>query len=792
MAGIGSYDVDGWTDLVPSVGSRILYVSSSTGDNSYNGLYPVHTGGLNGPKRTIRENTEAGGAYNQLRDENPDWLCLLCGDTFTENGATGGITWELGGLSASEPMVMTSYRMDGETVVYHEGTRPILNDTSIIHNNNAAPVVNHDLCFVNLEFKGNAGTGTAFQWSGSILNILIEGCLIYDWNILGDFASGNKFATLGMATPTNIYFRRNVCHSGYGMGWMFSNHNGLLIEENLFDLCGVLADGAPHNTLHDVYTQKIRNLTARKNIFARAGNFGLKMSADFIAGNSHGDYTDFVVENNLFYNAGISNDWSGRLAPPPLIKFPIESNVSSTIDPDATAFAGSVTSGSISSVQTTNGTFHLLEDTANVIDIVYGWDMWFDSAVSPDQWLDEGRVATGVVIACYLQGSGDEMKVKAWNFDTESWDTIGTLTGADTTTVVTQTLSLTSDHTGPLDDAHEGKVYIRLTTDSTTPSVLALDQLTLTADPAYTHKDGLVKDNVFTMAGRKFGYETAEWNGIPGAGQDLQAYVLSGDTIDWDGNLLVHKPNRINQTPMAWTISYYLTDITVRNFVVYNWYYSASGATENDYLNLYSKTGITLSDNQVDEDPETYPDPTRSVATYYDDVLGATVSDDEDVEDDYGVAFLVAARSQLSRTNWNTAYTAAEVNDWIREGFGIDPDNPTTFGGDTSGTCDQNADYVTGILSASDSVDGMTTPNFTVISAASNGEASINPTTGAWSYTPDADWFGSDSFTVRVTDDLGNHDTQIISITVNEVSGGTKTYYVFSAGGLYYAFKTET
>ena len=85
----------------------------------------------------------------------------------------------------------------------------------------------------------------------------------------------------------------------------------------------------------------------------------------------------------------------------------------------------------------------------------------------------------------------------------------------------------------------------------------------------------------------------------------------------------------------------------------------------------------------------------------------------------------------------------------------------------------------------------MTTPNFTVTSAATNGDATINSTTGAWSYTPDADYFGSDSFVVRVTDDLGNYDTQIISITVNEVGGGgSPTYYTFSAGGLTYIFQT--
>ena len=64
----------------------------------------------------------------------------------------------------------------------------------------------------------------------------------------------------------------------------------------------------------------------------------------------------------------------------------------------------------------------------------------------------------------------------------------------------------------------------------------------------------------------------------------------------------------------------------------------------------------------------------------------------------------------------------------------------------------------------------MSAPNFTVTTAAANGSASINPLSGAWSYTPNADFNGADSFTVRVTDDDGNVATQAISITVTPVN----------------------
>lgn len=734
------------------------------------------------------------GAYALLRNGYPDWLCLQCGDTFFENVINSAITWENSGRSITEPMVMTSYRMDGATVVYHEGTRPRLDRTSIVSYNNTSGINTAHLAFMNIESIGYGTTsGNGFQWSGRMLNILIEGCLFRDWNIIGDFAAGNKFATAGMDEVTNFIFRRNVCYDGVGMGVMFSNHNQLLIEDNFFDRNGVL--GGTHNTLHNIYTQKIRNLICRNNILARGSNFGLKMSADFLAGNNHGDYSDYLVEDNLFYNNGISNDWSGRLIASPTTKVVIQDNTSASgsitsyLSPSGDTnipLVGTVASGTYSNISTTNGTFHVINASGNVIDIVYGVNMWtgdgiggsldrdgtvsnavtsptttlipsadiqqengyygfttvlqfmsgalsgqrypissysvvssearftFDTAMSgvpasgdkfrvhAKEKFDSGRAATGVVIAAYLQGSGDEMKVKAFNFTTDTWDIIGTLTGADDTTVVTQTLTLTTDHTGPSDEVHEGRVYIRLVNDSTTPSILGVDRLVITGGNAYTHKDGIIRDNVMTMAGRTWSVPTAEYNSAINAGQDLQGWLLSGDTVDWDGNLLVHMPIRaINSQPLAWGSNQ--TNITVRNTVVYNWanylHISDTGVPDTsgelDYLNLNRLSGITVSNTELTYPSGTniygYLDPTRSVATYNSGVLGATVVENTGIADDYAIDFLVAARDQLSRTNWNTSYTANAVNDWIRAGFTsvnssipITPEielSPTSFSG---------------------------------------------------------------------------------------------------------------
>ena len=94
------------------------------------------------------------------------------------------------------------------------------------------------------------------------------------------------------------------------------------------------------------------------------------------------------------------------------------------------------------------------------------------------------------------------------------------------------------------------------------------------------------------------------------------------------------------------------------------------------------------------------------------------------------------------------------------------------FGGDTTGTGDEDT-TITGNVTVSDIADGLSNPNFTVTGNASNGSATINATTEEnfvdWSYTPDTNFNGTDTFTVTVTDDDGNERLDI-NVTVNAVN----------------------
>ena len=105
MSVMGGGASAGWTVFTPSADTRTVYVSSSLGNDSNNGLSEA------APKRTIA----AGKAL--MRDNFPDWLLLKCGDTWDEPIGT----WPNSGRSLTEPTLISSYGT-GERPFLRTGT----------------------------------------------------------------------------------------------------------------------------------------------------------------------------------------------------------------------------------------------------------------------------------------------------------------------------------------------------------------------------------------------------------------------------------------------------------------------------------------------------------------------------------------------------------------------------------------------------------------------------------------------------------------------------------------------
>jgi hypothetical protein len=135
-----------------------------------------------------------------------------------------------------------------------------------------------------------------------------------------------------------------------------------------------------------------------------------------------------------------------------------------------------------------------------------------------------------------------------------------------------------------------------------------------------------------------------------------------------------------------------------------------------------------------------------------------------------GVTFTPAA-------NFNSNFSiATSVDDGVAPAVtgskaftGNAVDDPATISGDIIYNGNEG-DAVAGDMDATD-VDGLTDGTyFTVSAQGANGTASIDPATGVWTFTPtDSNWFGSDTFTVTVTDDQGGTTNQGVNITLANV-----------------------
>jgi hypothetical protein len=300
----------GWTAFAPSSDTRIVYVSSSGGNDSNNGLSDTT------PKRTIA------GGKSLLRNGFPDWLLLKCGDSWSESLNTSG-EFHLSGRSLQERMLVSSYGT---------GARPLLRTGTGNGVDNFA-TGNHDVAIVGLHFwadtyNGSQGTNRGVQWLGTSSNFLLEDCYVqaYETNVVVMGTSGRN---------TNAAIRRNVIVDAYNtlntnsQGLYADATDGLLIEENVFDHNGWRDDvpgSGPTWFRHNVYIQNgPTGVVFRGNILA---------GTDGLQGRPGG-----ICDDNLFMRNAISLQFGSG-------NFPEAGGVSGTIHNNVVLDGGDLQAGS--------------------------------------------------------------------------------------------------------------------------------------------------------------------------------------------------------------------------------------------------------------------------------------------------------------------------------------------------------------------------------------------------------------------------------------------------------------
>ena len=276
-----STDANGWTIVTPATGTnatRIVYVSSSTGDDGRTGLSEDQA------VRTI------GKGRSLIRDGSADWLLLKRGDVFTESMTQ----WNKTGRSAQEPILISSYGnattrpliKTGTSNGFTTGNAPVSN-VYVIGLHFTANIRNPD--FAGTDFDAaRVGEGASYgvQMLSQSSNVLFEDN-VFD-------AYKNNVAIQGGVNGrvvTNVALRRNQIldsfnTGGNSQGLYVERVDGLTVYQNLFDHNGwdtrVQAWATQLN--HNVYLHSSNTgVVFEQNISANASSHGLQMRPGGIA-----------------------------------------------------------------------------------------------------------------------------------------------------------------------------------------------------------------------------------------------------------------------------------------------------------------------------------------------------------------------------------------------------------------------------------------------------------------------------------------------------------------------------
>ena len=316
------WDATGWSVISPSTDSRLIYVSSSIGDDVTAEFYAprdiidVREPGLIKPYRTIHA------ALEQAREGFPDWILLQAGDNWvlSEN-------LELkSGRSVKERFVFTSY---GKT-----DQRPILKSSSaetlrIWPNTNFIAITNLSL----YAHKRDPNSGDFAGWGsvGESLGIrvyssedTVMGSLLVENNKLNYFS---KAITIGGGGEVfDVIIRRNIILNSYSelnhSQGMYASQASVFLEENLFDHNGWYqpqVDGSNSKVggqanifNHNTYFSGARHTKFLNNIFMRSSSIHNKWAATSDGGEDTIKSHDLWVEGNVYVGGEIGISAGGN------------------------------------------------------------------------------------------------------------------------------------------------------------------------------------------------------------------------------------------------------------------------------------------------------------------------------------------------------------------------------------------------------------------------------------------------------------------------------------------------
>ncbi|MDI6401767.1 T9SS type A sorting domain-containing protein [Balneolaceae bacterium ANBcel3] len=296
-------DDEGWTVVVPSEDTRIIYVSSSMGSDDNDGLSE------NTPVKSIEK------AYSLLRSGYPDWMLFKRGDVWYESFPFIHVS----GRSEQEPMLFSSYGT---------GARPLIKskERNAIRRGGGDNIYGH-LYIIGFDFYAykrdpdspdydeTYDANYGFSWTGGGHDILIEDCSFRF------FSGAVGFQRHTGAYLTDVRVRRSTLlnsysYSSHSQGLYVDKVDGLLVEECIFDHNGWLIQGPGDGSRdggaatmfnHNVYITATNDIVLRGNTFLRSSSIQNKMTS-----NQPGESRNILIEDNLYVDGEIGISIGGN------------------------------------------------------------------------------------------------------------------------------------------------------------------------------------------------------------------------------------------------------------------------------------------------------------------------------------------------------------------------------------------------------------------------------------------------------------------------------------------------
>ncbi len=321
-------DANGWTVFTPAADSRIIYVSSSEGDDDTGTYYDKDAAEIGAdpfqPAGAIMPYATVSAAFAVARDGYPDWVLFKKGDVWYSGCNAKN------GRGLNEMFLVSSYG-SGARPLFKFGSGSGLSKCCSEQQYYAVVGVHlyaHTRNPDDPEYVGPAKGNGIRLFEGTLglsYSILIEDCVI-------DFVQSTLYRL------QDFVFRRNIITNAYSVdshsqGVYASHLDGAIFEENFFDHNGWLiqstgggtgaADGQATIFNHNTYFTDCSDVTFRENIFSRASSMGNKWRADETGGS-----TGIVLVDNLYIDGELGIGIGGNTDNPHrFVDVRIEGNV---------------------------------------------------------------------------------------------------------------------------------------------------------------------------------------------------------------------------------------------------------------------------------------------------------------------------------------------------------------------------------------------------------------------------------------------------------------------------------